>query len=160
MIKKITLLSILLIITSLVYSQGIIEGYKDLPWKSTPEKVMEKYPDLKQTSDFTEKETPYITYSDNSTILFNFYENQLATVKETFENQTEDEIDILTENLLKNYPGNLFEDEKAKTPTIQCFGLFPEGYKSTIIMLVKTKTEEDLYTLDIMYVYADFMFFL
>ncbi|WP_027728878.1 hypothetical protein [Treponema sp. C6A8] len=122
--KKFFICIFILILPIILYSQetkakNYIDGYEELEWGSSVEKVKSKFPDLIKLwdADCMTNEECYTAESGKVSRVFRFYKNKLYWVRVIYEDFTQTQYDALWNKLIEKY-GSLYypidSDEKIK----------------------------------------------
>lgn len=88
-----------------------IDGYEDLEWGTSIDKVRTKYPTLTRewSADCQSGEECYTSESGSVTRIFRFYNNRLYWVRVIYDDLNQTQFDALTDKLISKY-GSLYFD--------------------------------------------------
>ena len=105
-----------------VFSQSngtkkFIDGYEDLAWGSSVEKVKNKYPNLSHEVDAgcQTGEECWMAESASVTRVFRFYNKKLFWVKVIYDDMTQTQFNALAEKLMSKYGKLYFDIDKSDT---------------------------------------------
>ena len=114
--KKIFICLLLCLMPFFIFAQEsserkYIDGYEDLEWGTTIEKVRSKYSTLSKEwdADCISGEECYSATSGSVQRIFRFYNNKLYWVRVVYDNITQSQFDALTDKLISKY-GSLYFD--------------------------------------------------
>lgn len=95
-------------------SKKFIDGYEDLQWGSSVEKVKNKYSNLSREWDAAcqSGEECWTAVSDSVTRVFRFYNKKLYFVRVIYDDMTQQQFNALSEKLIDKYGKVYFEMEK------------------------------------------------
>jgi len=95
-------------------SNKFIDGYEDLAWGTSFEKVKNKYPNISRSWDVACQTGEECWKAESNSIarFFRFYNKKLYWVKVIYEDMTQQQFNALTEKLVEKYGTIFFDLEK------------------------------------------------